>query len=138
MLKSKWKVLAVLAFFLVVLVGGGLYADFRAGNYAQENQGTIRQTIPTDVSTDANYSAGQYPMFDPELAPGEGKETFEIYCGTCHTPRYITSQAPLPAAMWAAEVEKMRKTFGAAIPDDDAKKIVQYLSEHYTAETRKR
>ncbi|MGH9681819.1 MAG: sulfide dehydrogenase, partial [Candidatus Acidiferrales bacterium] len=60
------------------------------------------------------------------------------YCGNCHSPLYVVSQAPLPAPVWAAEVEKMRTTYGAAIPEDDAQQIIQYLSEHYTAAPRNR
>ena len=46
-------------------------------------------------------------------------------------------QPPLPAATWEAEVNKMKETFGAAIPDDRTKKIILYLQAHYTAENRK-
>jgi hypothetical protein len=46
-------------------------------------------------------------------------------------------QPPLPADMWAAEVNKMIKTYGASIPEDATQKIIQYLQSHYTPETRK-
>jgi hypothetical protein len=55
----------------------------------------------------------------------------------CHSPVYITMQPPLPAATWEAEVNKMIKTFGAAIPDDDPDKIILYLQSHYAAENRR-
>jgi len=51
---------------------------------------------------------------------------------------YITMQPPLPAAMWESEVNKMNKTFGAGIPEENARKIFLYLQAHYTAENRKR
>jgi len=44
----------------------------------------------------------------------------------------------MSAQAWADEVNKMRKTFGASIPDDTAEKIIRYLGTHYTPETRKR
>jgi hypothetical protein len=47
-------------------------------------------------------------------------------------------QPALPAQVWADEVNKMSKTFGASIPEDTAQKIIQYLGSHYTPETRKR
>ncbi len=31
----------------------------------------------------------------------------------------------------------MNKTFGAAIPDENARKIILYLEAHYTPENRK-
>src|SRR6266403_1882584 len=43
----------------------------------------------------------------------------------------------LPAATWEAEVEKMNKTFGAAIPEDNTKRITLYLEAHYTTDNRK-
>jgi hypothetical protein len=46
-------------------------------------------------------------------------------------------QPPLPAATWEAEVNKMNKTFGAAIPEDNSQKIILYLQTHYTVENRK-
>jgi len=136
MRRFRWQVVMFLALF--VFAGRGIYADFRAGYYAPQEHESIRQALPEPSSTDANYTVGQYPLFEPELAAGDGKETLELYCSTCHTPRFVTMQPPLPAETWAAEVEKMRKTFGASIPDDDAKKIAQYLGAHYTPDTRKR
>jgi hypothetical protein len=55
----------------------------------------------------------------------------------CHSTRYITMQPPLPAAAWETEVAKMKKTFGATIPDEVTLKIVRYLQAHYAPETRK-
>jgi hypothetical protein len=132
----KWYLLAVTA--LSILAARGLYADFRAGDYTQAGPGTIRQALPAAASTDTTYDAGQYPIYYPDLAPGEGKDDVENNCELCHSPRYITMQPVMPAQAWADEVNKMRKTFGASIPDDTAQKIIQYLGSHYTPETRKR
>lgn len=132
----KWYLIAVVAFS--ILAARGLYADFRAGDYTQAGPGTIRQALPPAPSSGATYDAGEYPIYYPELVPGEGKEDVENNCELCHSPRYITMQPPLPAQAWSDEVTKMRKTFGASIPDDTAGKIIQYLGSHYTPETRKR
>jgi mono/diheme cytochrome c family protein len=130
-----WKIVTLILLF--ILAASGLYADFRAGYYEPATRGVIHQTIPNISTTDATYDAGQYPMYEPALADGEGKDTLELYCSTCHTPGFVPMQPPLPAETWAAEVEKMRKVMGASIPDDDARKIIAYLSSHYTPETRK-
>jgi len=123
---------------LSILGARGLYADFRAGNYTQGGPGTIRQMLPTAASTDATYDAGEYPIYYPELAAGDGKDEVENNCELCHSPRYITMQPAMSAQVWSDEVNKMRKTFGASIPDETAQKIIQYLGAHYTPETRKR
>jgi hypothetical protein len=46
-------------------------------------------------------------------------------------------QPPLPAATWETEVNKMNKTFGAGIPEENTRKIISYLQAHYTPENRK-
>jgi hypothetical protein len=78
---------------------------------------------------------------------GEGPPEWQCQVGdqTAHRKRHpknfalhtITVQPPLPAATWEAEVSKMNKTFGAAIPDENTQKIILYLQSHYTPDTRK-
>ena len=120
-----------------VLLAGIVYAEVKRGNYRPAELGSLQQAAPSDLSTDSNYQVPAYPVPALELAAGEGRQEVMIYCNTCHSPRYITMQPPLPAAVWEAEVTKMNKTFGAAIPTDATQKIVQYLQSHYTPEVRK-
>ena len=135
----KNRVLAIMvAAFGVALATGVVYADLKKGYYAPEQLGSIQQAAPVAFSTDANYEVSAYPVPNLELAPGDGRQDVQIYCNTCHSPRYITMQPPLPAATWEAEVNKMQEAYGAGIPDDTAKKIIAYLQTHYTPETRKR
>jgi mono/diheme cytochrome c family protein len=114
-----------------------LYAQSRNGYYSQTNPGSITQPAPRRQSEGSVYSAGAYPIYRPELEPGDGKQEAEAYCNTCHSARYITMQPPLPATTWEAEVNKMIKTFGQPIPDEAANEIIKYLQTHYTPETRK-
>ena len=136
MRSRKWYFAVIAA--LSMLAARVLYADFRAGYYTPAGPETIHQMLPNVASTDATYDAGQYPIYYPELAAGDGKDDVENNCELCHSPRYITMQPVMPAQAWTDEVNKMRKTFGASIPDDTAQKIIQYLGSHYTPETRKR
>lgn len=121
----------------LVIATGVIYADLKKGNYAQAGLGSIRQAAPVELLADSNYQVSAYPVPALDLAPGDGLQDVQIYCNTCHSPRYITMQPPLPAATWEAEVNKMNKTFGAAIPDENTQKIIRYLQSHYTAESRK-
>jgi mono/diheme cytochrome c family protein len=114
-----------------------VYADLKKGDYAPAQLGAIQQAAPLPSSPDASYAVDAYPVPEADLAPGEGLQDVRIYCGTCHGPRYITMQPPLPGPAWEAEVNKMNKTFGAAIPDDSTQKIIRYLQSHYTPENRK-
>jgi len=131
----------VRAIFLVVcglvMAAGLVYADLKKGYYAPTELGSLRQAAPVELSPDSNYHVSAYPVPPLELVPGDGLQEVQIYCNTCHGPRYITMQPPLPAATWEAEVNKMNKTFGAAIPDENARKIILYLQAHYAPENRK-
>jgi mono/diheme cytochrome c family protein len=67
------------------------------------------------------------PAMTPELPPGPGRETVSATCVICHTTRYITMQPRFSRAAWTAEVDKMRKTFGAPLTDAQAAEVVNYL-----------
>jgi hypothetical protein len=56
-------------------------------------------------------------------------------CAVCHSVDYIQMNAPfLKRAGWEAEVKKMVKVYGAPVADEDAARIVAYLTRHYGVE----
>lgn len=114
-----------------------LFAELKKGNYRPADLGAIQQSAAPELAPDSVYEVPSYPVPALELAAGEGRPEVQIYCNTCHSPRYITMQPPLSAEAWEAEVNKMDKTLGANIPDDSRMKIIRYLQQHYTPETRK-
>ena len=127
---------------IVVLAGvagaGFSVIEVRKGDYTPETLSQLNQAdAPPALTGDSVYEVSSYPLYPPMLAAGEGSSETEAYCSPCHSTRYITLQPPLPAATWEAEVNKMRKAFGAPIPESSAVKIIQYLQSHYTPETRK-
>src|SRR6266850_2950544 len=148
---SSWEMLAegrtimrnrVRAIFLVMsslaMAVGLVYADLKKGYYSPAQLGSAQQAAPIELLPDSNYQVAAFPVPAVDLAPGDGLPDVQIYCNTCHSPRYITMQPPLPAATWESEVNKMNKTFGAGIPEENARIIFLYLQAHYTAENRKR
>jgi hypothetical protein len=114
-----------------------VYAEVKKGYYSPQELGILRQAADVEPSPGSDFQVSAYPAPAVDLVPGEGLQEVQTYCNTCHSTRYITMQPPLPAATWEAEVSKMNKTFGAAIADDNARKIVLYLQTHYTSDTRK-
>jgi hypothetical protein len=122
---------------VLVLVAGLLLAQMGPGSYAPGTLGHLQQPPPVALAEDSVYQVSAYPLYPPDLAEGEGRAETEGFCSLCHSTRYITMQPPLPAATWEAEVTKMRKTFGAPIPDASALVIIKYLQAHYTPDTRK-
>ena len=129
------------AVFLVICsveaVTAVVYADLKKGYYRTAELGSMQQAAPIELLPGSNYQVSAYPVPGADLVFGDGSQEVRIYCNTCHSPSYITMQPPLPAATWEAEVNKMNKTFGAAIPDDSTQKIILYLQAHYAVENRK-
>lgn len=128
---------AILLVMCGSVMAAAVYAEIKKGYYGPAELGILRQAAPAELSPDSNFQVSAYPVPAADLAPGDGLQDVQIYCNTCHSPRYITMQPPLPAATWEAEVNKMNKTFGASIPDDATQKIILYLQAHYTPDTRK-
>jgi mono/diheme cytochrome c family protein len=67
-----------------------------------------------------------------DLKNASGKDVVEGNCGSCHSLDYIQMNSPfLDSMKWEIIVSKMIKIFKAPIAEDDAKKIVDYLSKNY-------
>ena len=62
---------------------------------------------------------------------GTGAEIANAQCLACHSVEYVTTQPPFARAFWKASIEKMRLKFGAAIPDDQAAVLLDYLVANY-------
>lgn len=79
-------------------------------------------TLPMET---AAYKASTLPGF--ALA--------QQHCMTCHSAQYVLTQPQTsPRAYWDATVKKMKKPFGAQVPDEDVPIIVDYLVKTYGAE----
>jgi hypothetical protein len=133
----KNRARAVFVAMCSLVMAAVVYAELKKGYYATAQLGILRQPAPVELSPDSNFQVSAYPVPAADLAPGDGLQDVQIYCNTCHSPRYITMQPLLPAATWEAEVIKMNKAFGAAIPNENTQKIILYLQSHYTPDTRK-
>jgi len=89
--------------------------------------------VPKDAKTDkkavqVTRKSIELPHYPADFPPGKGKELFVSRCGVCHTLRYVTMQPNFPEKIWAKEVDKMIKTYGAHIDKKEAKEIVDYLN----------
>lgn len=68
------------------------------------------------------------PELPFDLPAGANRDEVVVYCGSCHTTRYIMIQPPFARQTWLAEVTKMRTAFAAPIPQEKVKGIVDYLT----------
>jgi hypothetical protein len=76
---------------------------------------------------DGVYTITLPPIAPPEMPDGPQKDLFTGNCILCHTPRYVLMQPAFSRKTWQAEVEKMKKVYGAPIVDDQIPSIVDYL-----------
>lgn len=76
---------------------------------------------------DGVRSVPAYPVLWPEMPAGPNKDVYLNNCVTCHSQLYVLMQPPFSRKVWTAEVEKMKKTYGAAIDDKVMPQIVDYL-----------
>jgi len=68
-------------------------------------------------------------------SPLEGYSLASSLCMTCHSSDYVASQPrTLPPAFWKATVLKMKKAYGAPIPDSAVDPIAAYLEKTYGPE----
>src|SRR2546425_8272978 len=86
---------------------------------------------PAVVAAAADTVTITLPPDHGALPPGPGMEVTQKACQTCHSTDYIAMQPRGGEAQWRAVVTKMIKVFGAPIPDDDARAIVEYLAREY-------
>ena len=74
------------------------------------------------------------PASNVELKPSAlpGYHLAQQQCGICHSADYVSQQPPaMTQAQWTAEVTKMKKAYGAPLPDDDIPVIAAYLASAY-------
>lgn len=66
------------------------------------------------------------------LADGPGRELTSAFCATCHSLDYIPMNADVfDRSGWEKSVRKMIDRFGAPIPEEEARRILDYLAENY-------
>lgn len=72
------------------------------------------------------------PADTTRLKDAPGVDAAQRECSTCHSLDYVAIQPPGKSlAFWKSEVEKMKKVYGAPIPDDQIDPIAQYLTRAY-------
>lgn len=93
---------------------------------ASDVPATDTRIEPAQV-VDGVRSVPAYPVIWPEMPAGPNKDVYLNNCVTCHSQYYVLMQPPFSRKVWTAEVDKMKKTYGAAIDDKVMPQIVDYL-----------
>lgn len=120
------RVLAVLLFFGLGILAYSIWGS--AGRQVPVSDGaTSVQTPSEEPAVFPVVKEIHLEYHQPESPPGPGHEYFATQCVVCHSPRYVLNQPLLPRKTWRAEVTKMVNAYGASIPPDQQKEIVNYL-----------
>jgi cytochrome c5 len=103
-----------------------------AGAEAAGGAGSTPSTADAVAVTTAKVSEDgvrsiELPAVAIDLPDAPGKNLIAANCMICHSPQYILMQPNLPRKTWEASVDKMRKTFGAPVPENLVPEIVDYL-----------
>lgn len=69
----------------------------------------------------------ELPASRVAFPPGGAAIIANGYCLICHSAGMVLKQPPLTQDEWTAEINKMRKVFGASLPDDQVAALAQYL-----------
>ena len=75
--------------------------------------------------------AWKLPAETARFKPAPGSDLVTANCLLCHSADYVFMQPPLDRTGWTAIVQKMRKTYGAPLPEERVEEIVDYLATHY-------
>jgi hypothetical protein len=134
---QRWLVGLGAGLIIGIAAGEELPGNVKMGMYIEGNLGSVTQSEAEALDSGSVYGGAPYPLYTPELAPGEGRDRVLGSCSMCHSVTYITMQPPLKAEAWEANVKKMMEKFGAPIEPSSAQQIIDYLPAHYTPKTRK-
>lgn len=107
-------------------------AVFAAGSRAESARSEGKErgsaTAPAAATIRGTVHSIRMPELAFDLPAGANRDEVVVYCGVCHTTRYIMIQPPLTRQTWLSEVTKMRTAFSAPIPEQKVPEIVDYLA----------
>ena len=62
---------------------------------------------------------------------GPGGQVLNTYCLMCHSADFLDEQPAVPLGTWKLEVNKMKNSFGAPIPEDQIERIADLLYQRF-------
>jgi mono/diheme cytochrome c family protein len=69
----------------------------------------------------------ELPASQTFFPPGNGADIANSQCMICHSAGMVLRQPPLSQDEWAAEINKMRNSFGAPLPAEQVDALARYL-----------
>ena len=112
---KRWQSCVGLAGYVIAV------ASFVAAQSSQS--GTAKRQAPASGQVERIT----LPNYSGEIPKGPNVEVYEKNCLLCHGSRYVTMQPDFSRSTWEKEVKKMVDAYGATIPEDEQRKIVDYL-----------
>lgn len=73
------------------------------------------------------------PPETARYAEGKNSHLVQAFCLSCHSAEYVTTQPRgQPRNFWEGIVNKMKKVYGAQIPESQTQEIIDSLTETYS------
>ena len=100
---------------------------------ADRRRGPKGDAADVSVEAERTDSSGMVraislPDMWPAIPDGPNRAQFQALCRLCHSPRLVLTQPRFPEKKWAEVVHKMVAVYGAPIPPEEERAIVQYLT----------
>lgn len=83
--------------------------------------------MPAGAQATEESSVLNLPPDPISFQQGSGSNIASTYCLICHSAEYIYTQPSHPQERWTEIIEKMKRTFGCQIPDEQIPPLAQYL-----------
>lgn len=83
--------------------------------------------MPAGAQATEESSVLNLPPDPISFQQGSGSNIASTYCLICHSAEYIYTQPSHPQERWTEIIEKMKRTFGCPIPDEQIPPLAQYL-----------
>lgn len=117
------------AFVLLLLLLGALVAyvgtQSEPLSFDESSQIGVR---PLNSGTAADQVTEVRLEFVEYILPlGPHRERFQVNCTLCHSARLVFTQPLLPEKKWQEVVRKMITVYGATLPPDEERRVIEYL-----------
>jgi mono/diheme cytochrome c family protein len=67
------------------------------------------------------------PVSNAYFPAGDGADVANAQCLICHSAGMVLRQPPLTQKEWTGEINKMRNSYGAPLPANQAEALAKYL-----------
>jgi hypothetical protein len=126
--KRKWPG-KLTAFVLLLLLLGALVAYFGTQSeplsFNVSSPSGVRPVTSLTAIAQVSEVNLEFEEYVPPLGPH--RDRFQVNCTICHSVRLVFTQPLLSEKKWQEVVRKMITVYGASLPSEEERQIIEYL-----------